>query len=169
MMITYREVEPSRVNSCKKSLKEYNSDFHEFITLIVKVSYILQMYCYVYLLQSFVFNCFIMSVILLDIIIITMETTTLWDSTPLLFITIEKLFLGIYLMEFILRIYGEPLAYWRNYYNVFDCAILFMFLIQNLLLSLNLGQTGVTLLKVVQSKTFTQQFRPRIHSRIWLY
>lgn len=100
--------------------------------------------------KSSFFEWFIMSIIFLNAITITMETTSLSDTAPMLFLTIDLVFMGIYLMEFVIKLYTEPLGYWKSYFNVFDFVIFVFAVMNSLLLLLNLGQTGLILLQVVK-------------------
>ena len=98
------------------------------------------------------FNGFIMGTILLNAVIIAMETTTLSETHPLLFTVSDNIFLGIYILEFVLKLYAEPVGYWKNYYNVFDFTVLVISSVEGLLTALNFGQTGLTILRVVRGR-----------------
>lgn len=51
-------------------------------------------------------------------------------SDPTLFFTTfqmsDEAFMAIYSMEFLMKIYVEPIMYWRSGYNVFDAVILLL-------------------------------------------
>ena len=53
-------------------------------------------------------------------------------------------------MRTYIKIYAEPLGYWKNYYNLFDFAVLVISVLQSILTALNFGQTGLTVLRVVR-------------------
>lgn len=93
-----------------------------------------------------------MGTILFNAVMIAMETTTLSETHPLLFAIFDNLFLGIYLVEFVLKLYAEPAGYWKNYYNLFDFTVLVISLVESLLTALNFGQTGLTVLQVVRGE-----------------
>ena len=38
----------------------------------------------------------------------------------------DEIFMAIYTMEFVMKVYVEPLEYWKSGYNVFDAVILLM-------------------------------------------
>lgn len=46
--------------------------------------------------------------------------------------------------------YAEPIGYWKNYYNLFDFAVLVVSVLQMVLTALNLGQKGLTALRVIR-------------------
>ena len=48
------------------------------------------------------------------------------------------------------QVYVEPIGYWKNNYNVFDFTILIFTVLQFILVALDLGPTGVTVLRVVR-------------------
>ena len=50
------------------------------------------------------------------------------------------------------QVYAEPLGYWRNYYNLFDFFILLISVVQTILSALQIGHTGVVLLRVVRGE-----------------
>ena len=54
--------------------------------------------------QSQIFNVVIMATILLNTVTIAMETTSLSTTHGLLFIITDNIFLGIYILEFILKV-----------------------------------------------------------------
>ena len=95
-----------------------------------------------------------MGAIFLNAITIAMETTSLSEKIPTFFTAVDNIFLGIYLMEFVMKIYAEPLAYWKNYYNLFDFSVLVISSVQSILAALNFGQTGLTVLKVIRGKLY---------------
>lgn len=91
-----------------------------------------------------------MGTIFLNAVTIAMETTSLSKSIPLFFEATDNIFLGIYLLEFVLKLYAEPLGYWKSYYNLFDFTVLVISFLQSTLTALNFGQTGLTALRVVR-------------------
>ena len=93
-----------------------------------------------------------MGTILFNAVMIAMETTTLSETHPLLFAICDNIFLGIYLLEFVLKLYAEPVGYWKNNYNLFDFTVLVISLVESLLTALNFGQTGLTILRVVRGE-----------------
>ena len=93
-----------------------------------------------------------MGTIFLNAITIAMETTSLSEKIPMFLMAVDNIFLGIYLMEFVMKIYAEPLGYWKNYYNLFDFSVLMISSVQSILTALNFGQTGLMVLKVIRGE-----------------
>ena len=48
--------------------------------------------------------------------------------------------------------YAQPVGYWRNYYNVFDFAVLVVSVVHEILLGIELGGSGVTFLRMAAGK-----------------
>ncbi len=91
-----------------------------------------------------------MVTIFLNAVTIAMETTTLSSSQTMFFTVTDNIFLGVYVMEFALKVYAEPLGYWKNYYNLFDFMVLMISLVQYVLTALEVGQTQLTVIRVVK-------------------
>ena len=103
------------------------------------------------MIQTTWFNTVIMVTIFLNAIIIAVETTSLSTAYPVYFEVADNAFLGVYVVEFFLKIYAEPLGYWKNYYNLFDFGVLIMSLVQSVVLpALQLDQGTLTALRVVR-------------------
>uniref|UniRef100_A0A1X7UK09 Ion transport domain-containing protein n=2 Tax=Amphimedon queenslandica TaxID=400682 RepID=A0A1X7UK09_AMPQE len=130
------EIEEKQENKIKATLKRYATEFRQFVILTVKSS---------------AFNWFIMVIIFLNATTISMETSYLKDTIPLFFLLTNQIFLGIYLMEFLIKLYAEPLGYWKSYYNIFDFIIFIIAIIDSIFLYLNLGQNELALLQVVKA------------------
>ena len=72
-----------------------------------------------------------MTVIVVNTIFIAIETSrSLSQSRAEMFQTADLTFLGIYTLEFALKLYAEPRGYWLNNYNRFDFAILLFSYVQ---------------------------------------
>ena len=104
-------------------------------------------------LQSSPFNWTIMVAIFLNAITIAMETTPLQETHPLFFEVTDGIFLAIYIAEFLIKVYAGPISYWKNYYNLFDFTILVVSLVQTILSVLEIGHTGIVLLKVIRGNS----------------
>ena len=63
--------------------------------------------------QTNAFNIAILMVIFLNAITIAMETTSLSTSIPLFFAATDNIFLGIYLLEFVMKVYTMVASYWH--------------------------------------------------------
>ena len=50
----------------------------------------------------------------------------------------------------VLQVYAEPIGYWRNYYNLFDFAVLFVSVAQNILTTVSFEETQLSVLRVVR-------------------
>ncbi|XP_006631912.1 cation channel sperm-associated protein 3 [Lepisosteus oculatus] len=75
--------------------------------------------------QKSLFNGIIMSTILINALFMALETD--YDLKYKLygfFEIVDELFLAIYTMEFLMKVYVEPKGYWKSAYNVFDAFIL---------------------------------------------
>lgn len=123
-----------------------------------------------------------MTTILLNCITIAMETTSLRSSIPMFFISTDAIFLGIFFLEFILKVeflstaqlvpctyatglvhfqvYAQPLGYWKNNYNLFDFAVLVVSLVHEILLGVELGGNGVTFLRMAAGESHCVKFIP---------
>lgn len=55
-------------------------------------------------MQTPLFNGIIMTTILLNSITIAMETTSLRTSIPLFFISTDAIFLGVFILEFVMKV-----------------------------------------------------------------
>ncbi len=95
-----------------------------------------------------------------------METTELSETIPVFFIVTDDIFLAVFIVEFLLKVYylnvnslnslllpqvyAEPIGYWKNNYNVFDFTVLIFTVAQFILIALDLGPAGITVLRVVR-------------------
>ena len=84
--------------------------------------------------ESNTFNGIIIFIILLNAIMITMEISKpeeeLSPEERFVYIAVDQLFLAIYTVEFVLKIYAEPKNYWKSTYNLFDFIVLAISYIQ---------------------------------------
>lgn len=75
--------------------------------------------------ESQFFNGFIIVTIFINAFFMALETEeSLEEKLSNLFNILDNICLGIYTVEFILKIYAEPINYWKSYYNIFDFLIL---------------------------------------------
>ena len=76
------------------------------------------------LLESHNFDLFIISVILVDAFILGLLASDVFDvySSHLLFL-LDRLFMGIFIMEMLLKIYVYRKAFFKNGWNIFDFVI----------------------------------------------
>ncbi|XP_076857250.1 cation channel sperm-associated protein 3-like [Brachyhypopomus gauderio] len=80
--------------------------------------------------QHHLFDAFITASIILNALFMALETDYNLKYENFQFFKIaEDLFLVVYIMEFLMKLYVDPRAYWKNGYNVFDTIILAVFII----------------------------------------
>lgn len=126
-----------------------------------------------------------------------METTSLRTSIPIFFISTDAIFLGMFVIEFVMKVelsnyspiftdynyaqsclhgilyilrehccmilrkwvfvqvYAQPVDYWKNYYNLFDFAVLVVSVMHEILLGVELGGNGVTFLRMAAGKSMS--------------
>ena len=97
------------------------------------------------------FNAMIMGVIMINALVIGLETMdSLKNSHGQLFQILDELFLSIYTVEFLLKVYAEPKGYWKSSYNRFDFLILFISYIQALLHMINVGDNVLKPLRLLR-------------------
>lgn len=66
------------------------------------------------------------------------------------------------------KVYAQPVEYWKNYYNLFDFAILVVSLIHEILQGVDLGGSGVTFLRMAGGKSFSSIYQ-REKNSIYTY
>ena len=94
-----------------------------------------------------------MAVIVINALTIGLETDDeIRISNTNLFKALDELFLAIYTMEFLMKLYAEPRGYWKNSYNVFDFSILAISFVQIILDELNVGDKVLTPLRLLRGK-----------------
>ncbi|KAL7749089.1 Cation channel sperm-associated protein 3 [Sorochytrium milnesiophthora] len=71
----------------------------------------------------------------------------------------DDVFMGIYMLEFLLKIYAEPRLYWRNKYNLFDFVILVLSVAQFIISFLNVNIGNLTFLRVFRAMRALRSFR----------
>lgn len=70
--------------------------------------------------ESSLFDSFIMTVIILNAIVMGLETIYKEEEFSLLFYTFDQIFLFIFTFEFLLKVYAKPFGYFKNLWNLFD-------------------------------------------------
>ena len=77
------------------------------------------------MLESHNFDLFIISVILMDAFVLGLLASDVFDvySAHILFL-LDKLFMGIFIMEMILKIYAYRKGFFKNGWNVFDFVVI---------------------------------------------
>ena len=74
--------------------------------------------------ESHTFNGCIIAIIFINALFMALETEEALSHLQLVFDYVDYTFLAIYTVEFFLKIYAEPLYYWRSMYNLFDFLVL---------------------------------------------
>ncbi|XP_071954234.1 cation channel sperm-associated protein 3-like [Antedon mediterranea] len=113
--------------------------FHKFV---VKVT------------ESGIFNAFIMVTILLNALVMAVETdSVLKIKYRTVFIVRDEIFLEIYTytLEFILKIYAEPIRYFYSSYNLFDLFVLVISYMQVILVNVMSGSTNLSALRILRA------------------
>ncbi|CAF0891103.1 unnamed protein product [Brachionus calyciflorus] len=72
------------------------------------------------IVQSSLFDGFIMTIIILNSIVMGIETLYTNQNLPLFFRILNEFFTCVYTMEFLLKIYVKNLAYFKSLWNWFD-------------------------------------------------
>ena len=72
----------------------------------------------------------IMLAVLCNSITIALETYPLHREVPQLFKALNYVFFIIYSLEFLLKLYAQPILYWKSWYNLFDFFVLSAALVQ---------------------------------------
>jgi hypothetical protein len=103
------------------------------------------------LLENDYFSGIVMFVIFLNAVTIAVETSSsLKDTYPMIFLVADNVFFSVYLLEFLLKLYAEPVGYWKNPYNLFDLFVLVLLFVQVALDAAFETDTGFSALKVLR-------------------
>ncbi|XP_062500581.1 cation channel sperm-associated protein 3-like [Corticium candelabrum] len=114
-----------------------DAGFHKFIQIITSNNY---------------FSGVIMFVIFLNAVLIAIETSSsLKEEYPLIFFITDNFFFSVYLLEFLLKLYAEPINYWKNPYNLFDLFVLVLLVVQVTLDAVTHTDSGFSALKVLRA------------------
>ena len=83
--------------------------------------------------------------------VIGFETVEEWKVPHKnVFKALDELFLAIYTMEFLMKLYAEPRGYWKSSYNRFDFSILALSYVQVIMDELNVGDKILTPLRLLR-------------------
>lgn len=69
--------------------------------------------------ESFIFDLTMMTVIIINSIVMGLETMYI-DQESRTFTILNQIFIAIYTIEFLVKIYAKPFSYFKNLWNVFD-------------------------------------------------
>eukprot|EP00898_Chlorokybus_atmophyticus_P005107 jgi/Chlat1/5598/Chrsp369S05407 len=101
------------------------------------------------------FQTAVMLVILLNLIILAMETYDEFARhNTKLFQATDELFITLYTIEFLLKVYAEPRIYWKSSYNRFDFFLLVLTYIQQIMQLLQV-KSQITFLRVLRGKSLS--------------
>lgn len=99
------------------------------------------------------FNGIIMFVIFLNALFMALETEDeleiLWGKN--FFQTVDELFLAVYTVEFIMKIYAEPKNYWMSSYNLFDFVVLVISYLQSIMIMMDVGESNLEALRILRA------------------
>lgn len=70
------------------------------------------------------------------------------------FLALDDLFLSIYLIEFLIKVYADTKGYWKSAYNNFDFAILALSFLQILMSHLNVDDNYLGVFRLLRGKNF---------------
>ncbi|XP_035714643.1 uncharacterized protein LOC118438444 [Folsomia candida] len=107
------------VKQAKRFPHHYRCDesFHAYVVALVGSSF---------------FKSFIMVAIVVNAVSLAVETGEV-KTYHVVFDILDNLFLSIYLVEFLLKVYAHPYRYWTSGFNLFDFAILAVSLLNSIL------------------------------------
>ena len=90
--------------------------------------------------------------LILNAIIISMETASLSHTLPVFLVVIDGVFLLVYLLEFSMKLAVAPVDHWKNYYNVFDDIVLAIALLHFILAIVFMNQPSSLAFKIILGK-----------------
>jgi cation channel sperm-associated protein 3 len=95
-----------------------------------------------------------MAIILGNVIFIAVETEVVARQKTLHILPsyqqTELIFIGVYTAEFLLKVYAEPLGYWKNNYNRLDFGVLILCYLQWILASSLPNIDSVAILRIIR-------------------
>lgn len=116
-----------------------------------------------YVTQHAWFDRLIMLTIFVNALFIAVESSRSPENNGAVFEMADLVFLVIYTVEFVLKIYVEPIGYWRNNYNRFDFAVLALSYVEymNLQIDLTFVQVlrALRALRALRSVSFIRALR----------
>ncbi|KAJ3153714.1 hypothetical protein HK101_001719 [Irineochytrium annulatum] len=114
-------------------------------------------------LQSVVFQVIVVLAVIANVVTIADETELAAHSADLfvpdILQEVDLVFLAVYLIEFLLKVYVEPVGYWRNSYNRFDCVILALCIVQWALSNIYVNIENNSLFSVMRGLRALRAFR----------
>lgn len=118
------------------------------------------LYWFIFDLQSSWFNSFIMFTIGINAILIGFETSeAIKKIHGELFLALDELFLTIYLIEFLIKVWADTRGYWKSAYNIFDFAILALSFIQILMSHFEVDDNYLGVFRLLRGKIFSILFK----------
>ena len=94
-----------------------------------------------------------MFIIGINAILIGFETSEAIKKTHgQLFLVLDELFLAIYLIEFLIKVYADTKGYWKSAYNIFDFAILALSFLQILMSHLKVDDNYLGVFQLLRGR-----------------
>ncbi|KAF6030875.1 CATSPER3 [Bugula neritina] len=105
----------------KKPRTDYH--FHQFIKSIT---------------ESRQFDITIMLVIFLNTLSMTFDTSYDYrERLKYVIFIADEVFLAVYCLEFLMKLYAEPIGYWKSWFNIFDLTVLTITMVAKILRAQN--------------------------------
>lgn len=102
--------------------------------------------------ESQLFNGSIIFIIFINALFIALETAEeLKKEHDYLFTVVDFIFLGVYTIEFAMKLYAEPINYWKSYYNLFDFGVLTISFVQAGIMSASGEESDLNGLRVLRA------------------
>ena len=132
---------PDTGSGTRKRKPRFDAQFHEFICKVT---------------ESSTFNGAIMFTIFLNALGMAFETDfTLKSRYVDMFVLLDEIFIAIYMVEMVMKVYAEPTNYWKSSYNLFDFLVLAISLVQTTLYKFDVGEQGLAALRILRAlRTF---------------
>ncbi|KAJ3316140.1 Cation channel sperm-associated protein 3 [Blyttiomyces sp. JEL0837] len=112
---------------------------------------------------------FVVTIVFVNVIVVAVETQTVAYSQsldiPAIYPEFNLFFLSVYISEFLLKVYAEPLDYWLDNYNKFDALILVLCLVQWGLDVTDMAIETMSVLRVMRALSAMRAFRVISFSR----
>jgi len=91
------------------------------------------------------FEFLIMLVVMLNTVTMTLDLDYNSNSAVAYAVhVLDEIFLAIYYLEFLMKVYAQPVGYWRDRYNVFNWIILVLSTVMRVLKAFSTGSGAVS-------------------------
>lgn len=102
------------------------------------------------------FRWVVMGTIMMNVVTIAVEPVS-DDYTPVVYVYLDLIFIAIYIIEFLCKVYVEPLRYWKSNYNKFDFLVILISVLE--LAIVIQTQINVSSLRILRSIRALRAFR----------